>query len=527
MRTHPFETHSLRLVAPYYTLDSPLPVVGRLPAYKMLKNNLFADEDLASRFGEELDGQYKPADVSDVRALLKSFDNYARRDYDADTVNKWLDDALRVTCEVTPPVEPSVLTPQETICICRGEKSSGHDCLGTKYRFHSRYLDEMTEALADPVSLMGCVPIYTIIPKVEIRKVTKPARDLSYPPAWFTDLTIQYEKDFFLCTMEKWSESPIRVGIPLPQGWPFLVYQLLHYAVHWFTTMFAEWDAKQFDRSHPIELTISWHRLMEMKKAFESVEMDDELKALLNYINFWSCFRLVHLPDGRVVVVFAGIYSGDVSTTNKNSYFHIVRLALCWCDIFNTIEGFKRFVRTSGLSVFGDDGVCAAHNPRDLYFLENLNGSWERLFGAELIIHISPQISEVSFLGKRSLGDDSWSRNIPVSSDLDRQIASLVHKTKSGKSPVQRLSKLVAHRQLLAGYSYTASLAVTENTLSRNARGRQDLVKLDAAIKDHLTLHAQKYVSDYSWAALEYLATIPPKELFSLMMVGSETPFPE
>jgi len=506
---------------------SPLPVVGRLPAYKMLKNNLGADPDLASRFGPELDGQYAPADVSDVPALLKSFDNYARRSYDAGFIVDWLDDALRVTAEVTPPVEPVVLSPQETIGICRGEKSSGHDCLGTKYAFHSKYLEEMTIALQNPAELMECVPIYTIIPKVEIRKVTKPARDLSYPPAWFTDLTIMLEKDFFLCTMDKWAESPIRVGIPLPQGWPFLVHTLLRYARPNFTTQFAEWDAKQFDRSHPIEITISWHELMNLKHAFDSVEMDDDLRALLRYVNFWSCFRLVHLPDGRVVLVYAGIYSGDVSTTNKNSYFHIVRLALCWCYIFGTIEGFKQFVRMSGLSVFGDDGVCAAHNPRDLFFLQKLPQAWEHLFGAELILHISPQISEVSFLGKRSLGDDSWSRNVPVSSDLDRQIASLVHKTKSGRTPVQRLSKLVAHRQLLAGYAYTAPCAVTELTLSRNARGREDLVKLDAAIKDHIALYSDKYEGDYSWFALEYLATIPPKELFALLMVGSETPFPE
>lgn len=527
MRTHPFESHFLRLLAPHYKPGSPLPVVGRLPAYKMLKNNLFADPDLASRFGDELDGQYAPADVSDVPALLRSFDNYARRDYDTESINTWLADALRVTCEVTPPVEPVVLTPQETIGICRGEKSSGYKCLGTKYAFHSRYLEEMTEALADPKDLLTCVPIYTVIPKVEIRKVTKPARDLSYPPAWFTDLTIMLEKDFFLETMKKWPESPIRVGIPLPQGWPFLVHHLLRFARPHFTTMFAEWDAKQFDRSHPIEITISWYEFMKMKNAFDSVEIDEELQKLFNYVNFWSCFRLVHLPDGRVVLVFAGIYSGDVSTTNKNSYFHIVRLALCWCLIFGTIEGFKQFVRQSGLSVFGDDGICAAHNPRDLFFLENLAQAWERLFGAELIIHISPQISEVSFLGKRSLGDDSWSRNVPVSSDLDRQIASLVHKTKGGKTPIQRLSKLVAHRQLLAGYSYTPSLAVTENTVSRNNRGYQDLVKLDAAIKDHLALYSMQYEGDYGWYALEYLATIPPRELFSLLLVGSETPFPE
>ena len=384
----------------------------------------------------------------------------------------------------------------------------------------------MTQLLANPTAVLSCIPIYTIIPKVEIRDVTKSPRDLAFGPAWFTDLSMMFEKDFFNCVLDSWPNSPIKVGIPMPQGWPYLVTGLKRFTRRDFRTIFANWDAKQYDRSHPIELTLSWYELLELFDVLKET-LSETLKEVAWYVHFWSCFRLVLLPDGRIVLVMAGIYSGDVSTTNKNSLFHIMRLAICWRHIFGTLDGFRAFVRTSGLALFGDDGICAAHCEKHVYFLENLGAAWEACYGAELKITLTPSISEVSFLGKRALGDDSIACMYPVSADLDRQIASLVLKTKKGQTPVQRLSKLVAHRLLLCGFAINLRSPLTDDTAANNDRGADLLRRLDDAIKDHLIEYSQFHLGDPEWSGLLYAAQAPPEELFAQLMYGHDTISPE
>jgi hypothetical protein len=379
----------------------------------------------------------------------------------------------------------------------------------------------MIEALSDPSSLMECIPIYTCISKDEVRDQSKLCRDLAFPPVWFSDLATMYEKGFFVETIDKWWDSPIKLGIPLPQGWPYLVDSLTRHrnTIPGFESLFAEWDASQFDRTHPIELTLSWHEFMELKGCFAT--LGSEHFSILDYINFWSCFRLVYLPNGRIVLVLAGIYSGDISTSNKNSYFHVIRLALCWCRIFGSIQGFRMFVRTSGLSCFGDDGVCAAHYPMAVRFLTELSGAWEAQFGSSLKMKMSKDISGVSFLGKRSLGNDSWSQYIPVTSDLDRQIASLVLKGKRSHTPAQSLSKLVAHRFLLSGFAFDAA-EVDEAERLRNERGRRDLNTLDEYIRVFIKPLDALNKHDPEWVQLVDLGTMPARELFSNQLLGKD-----
>jgi hypothetical protein len=493
----------------------------------MLKNNLITDPDLAERFGDELGGRYAPARVEDVDALINSFGRFATRKYDRPFVTTSITQALAAAVATIPKVTPQVLSPYQTIDMAKGEKASGYLCDGSKYGFHSNYADEMLDLLANPSSVLSIIPIYTIIPKVEIRDIKKDARDLAFGPAWFTDLSMMFEKDFFLCNMVEWPNSPMKVGIPMPQGWPYLVHGLRAYRNSSFQTWFAEWDASQFDRSHPVELTLTWERLLEIFGVVKQLFADEPKKQALFYVCFWSVFRLVLLPDGRIVLVQAGIYSGDISTTNKNTIFHIVRLALCWMDIFGTIVGFRQFMKISGICLFGDDAICAAHNAEHLYFLQNLQAAWERCFGSELKMHLSTRISEVSFLGKRSLGDDDISMMYPVSSDLDRQIASLVLKTKKGQTPVMRLSKLLAHRLLLAGFCLNTTNTISDQTKSRNTRGLDLLQRIDSAISAHVSEYGDFFQGDPEWVGLLYPATCDAEELYSRVMLGRDTILPE
>jgi hypothetical protein len=388
------------------------------------------------------------------------------------------------------------------------------------------YLHEVLRSLKDFLEFLHCIPIYVIIPKEEIRDVEKDPRDLAFPPVWFVILTIMFEKMFFLDTMQSWAESPIRVGIPLPQFWYAIIHWLTCYERPTFKTLYCMWDAKQFDRSHPIEITLTWHELMQLKQAI-SIPSSKEHRAVLDYISFWSCIRIVLLPDGRLVLVTAGIYSGDVSTTNKNSYFHLVRLALCWKYIFGSFDGFRTFIVQSGLSIFGDDAVCAAHCQAHVYFLEKLPEAWAKTSGGILKVFCSHNISEVSFLGKRALGDNLPKSLIPVTSDMDRQIASLVMKNKpSQNDPLKRLSKLVAHRQLLAGFAYDSGTC-SQDTANANMRGRDNLQRLDLAIKMFVNEKDQLMLKDPSWVKLKELGLMDAKSLCSYLLGGSDIPIPE
>jgi len=520
---HPFEPITVTIHDPVKT-SYPLAVVGSDRRYPLFDTRYRTDERLFELYRDELDGKFALADTKNVNQVVTSFAEYATRDYDREFVRENVDLAIQMTAMVTPDLDPQKLIPEFVIGFMQGEKAAGYKCNGTKYKFHSTYYREMIETLRNPVNLLQVVPLYTVISKDEVRDVTKACRDLAFPPCWFTDLGAMYEKDFFLCTLEKYAEGPIKLGIPLPQCWKDIILGLRRHRNRKFISRYFEWDAKKFDRSHPIEITLSWPKLMALKKAIDELFEHDPI---LQYLNFWSCIRLVILPDGRIVLVLAGIYSGDISTSNKNSYFHIIRLALCWLRIFDSVDGFVHFMRISGICLFGDDAVCAAHCPRHLYFLSKIQSAWEALFGAELKVHSSEDISGVSFLGKRSLGNDDVTMYLPVTADLDRQIASLVLKGKRNADPVQTLSKLTAHRQLLCGFSIHCDSASDEIT-QRNQRGERDLALLDIAIKEHVEKYDATNNHDEAWNQLRLMAyEMRPQELFGLLLTGSDMVFAE
>lgn len=525
MLVHPFEPYTVTIHSPVITGDYPLALVGSERRYPLIGTKYRADERLLELFGGELGGKYALADTKNVEQISSSFAEYATRDYDREFVKEHVSAAVQMTAKVTPTLAPEKLLPELAIGCLKGNKASGYKCNGTKYQFHRRYLDEMLETLRNPVNLLHCVPLYTVMSKDEVRDVSKACRDLAFPPCWFTDLGAMYEKDFFNCTLEKWNEGPIKLGIPLPQQWKLIIRGLRRHRSAKFLSWYFEWDAKKFDRSHPIEITMSWPELMALKAAIDALDLEND--PVLRYLNFWSCVRLVILPDGRIVLVFAGIYSGDISTSNKNSYFHIIRLALCWMHIFGTMDGFVIFMKMSGICLFGDDAVCGAHCPKHLYFLNNLQKSWERLFGAELKVHSSTEIAGVSFLGKRSLGNDDGTMNLPVTSDLERQVASLVYKTKRTSDPIQRLAKLTAHRQLLSGFSIYCD-SVSGEVALQNQRGRSDLALLDIAIKEHVEKYDQICTNSEQWNSLRLMAyELSAPDLYSMLLEGSDAIFSE
>jgi hypothetical protein len=502
---------------PRLTDGYPLPTLGWLPTYSLADTRYQTERDLDELFATS--GAYALADTRNKREVVTSFAKYATREYNRQSVTAMLAQALTLTAAVTPRVQATKLTPYETIGQVKGTKASGYLCNGTKGKFHSLFLNEMQEALVDPTSLMECVPIFVLISKDEVRLTKKECRDLGFPPVWFSNLAMMHEKDFFLVTLESFMKSPIKLGIPLPQAWPHIIQELRRFmpSSDSFQSSYHDWDASQFDRSHPIEVTLSWHNFMLIKECLW-IQTDSQVAA---YLSFWSCFRIFYLPDGRVVLVSAGIYSGDVSTSNKNSYFHIVRLALCWISIFKTTGGFRTFMFKSGICIFGDDAVCAAHDPMALRFLTELSSTWYTLFGSELVMHKSTDISGVSFLGKRSLGNDSWQSVVPVTADLDRQISSLVLKGKRSMTVVQRLSKLVAHRLLLCGFDFESG-PVSVETNVQNQLGRQHLAILDAYLQDYVKKYEKLNAENPDWRKLVYYALCPPQSLFAFQMKGTD-----
>lgn len=499
-------------------------VVGHASPYGMLRNSLKADPQLEEVFGPQLAGQYAPARVEDVDALVSSFGRFATRSYDREIVSSVVQDAVRVTATLTPPVTNDALDPYQVLGLVLGKKAAGYHCNGSKYGFVSRYIYFIYYSLWHPTMLLDCIPLYVIIPKEEIRDVTKSPRDLAFPPTWFVLLTIMYEKLFFIDTLHNWMQSPIKVGIPLPQCWYLIVHWLTQYQRVGFITRYFMWDASQFDRSHPIEVTLTWHDLMRLKKAFNKLFEQDPHALTLAFINFWSCVRLVVLPDGRIVLVYAGIYSGDISTTNKNSYNHIIRLAICWASKFGSLKGFSTFMRVSGICLFGDDAVAAAHCQMHCDFLTDLPEHWTKTSGANLVVSSSKHLSKVSFLGRRALGDSLPHSLIPVTADMPRLISSLVFKNKPSQTALTRLSKLVAVRQLLCGFSFPDGTA-PKSIIEANALGRENLNSLDLVIRDHIARHSAEFNYSPQWRALCFMGEMPQAQLLSSLLAGTDVPF--
>lgn len=180
----------------------------------------------------------------------------------------------------------------------------------------------------------------------------------------------------------------------------------------------------------------------------------------------------------------------------------------------------------SGICLFGDDGVCAAHDQQAVDFLTELPNTWHTLFGAELKMKFSHDISGVGFLGKRSLGNDSWQIYVPVTADLDRQISSLVLKGKRSMTTVQRLSKLVAHRLLLCGFDFESG-PVSEETKSQNDLGRQHLKTLDTYLRSYVQDNEKLNAENPDWRQLSYYALCPAQSLLAFQMKGTDVLLPE
>lgn len=510
------------LHAPKKQADYPLDLVGYTKPYSMQSNTLVADTELDEVFGPQLNGQYAPARIEDVDALISSFGRFATRSYDRLFVQSVIESVVRVTAATTPPVSAPVLDPYQVVGLILGNKAAGFHCLGSKYNFIKAYIWYLYPSLEHEYILMQAVPLYVLIPKEEIRDVAKAPRDLAFPPTWFVLLTVKYEKVFFMDTLNNWIQSPIKVGIPLPQCWFLIYYWLTQYARSGFTTEFFMWDASQFDRSHQLEVTLAWHDLMRLKKAMAEVYIHEK-SHVLDYILFWSCVRLVALPDGRIVLVIAGIYSGDISTTNKNSYNHIMRLAICWHYRFGSLKGFRTFVKLSGLCLFGDDAVCSAHTPQHFDFLANLASVWQTTSGANLVVSHSKHFSKVSFLGRRALGDTLPHAIIPVTSDMPRLISSLVFKNKPGRTAITRLSKLIACRQLLCGFSFGQGHC-TNGTQEANQLGLENLNSLDLVIRRHIAIYDSQFRGHPEWQSLVFMGTMEQEVLLASLLCRTDVP---
>lgn len=518
---HPFEPRFVRIHAPDYSDGHPLPVVGTVNLHIKIKSNLFVDPALEDVFSDLTSGKFVPARVEDTLALIRSYGEYATRKCDLDLLTGNMPAIVKTTVSLLPQVSDCLLDPQETIAMSHGEKAAGFICEGTKQKFHEKFMVEMYGALSDNCALIETTPINVQLPKNELRDFVKDPRDLVLPPVWFNNLAVQYEKLFSVQSQQLWFDSPIAIGIPMPQAWPLIIAGLVKYLVSPAVTLYFMWDAKKFDRTHPIDITITWYDFLILVGAVRSIG-----DATREYILFFSSVRVTVMPDGKLRVAFAGIGSGDASTSFKNSVFHIMRLAACWIRVFGTLKGFRTFMLRCGIRIFGDDALCAAHTPMHVFFLRNMATAWEAVFGAGLVMSESPYISEGTFLGKRALGDDPLTRVMPVSSDLDRQLSSLIKKNKKQIVPLKKLSKLVSHRFLLCGFSLTPT-EVSPKTAALNAIGREALLRLDVYTRSFIADFSELFAENVDFTKTAYFALIDAQHLARLMMSGDDLLVPE
>lgn len=447
------------------------------PTPKFSDNPVFEN----AHFEEPNAADFGMAPFWDVAKIYESFSRFevGGSNRDIEFIREHYDIAVEVVSTIfNGHLDGRVLDIHEIVDQVDPNKSAGygyrHANKGLNIRDHYENFSELCE---EPEWTFDIVPIWTVAGKEEIRAKVKDPRTFQFPPQLYHMQVMRYTKYANLKLQSDWRATPSKVGMSLPDDWPEFVTALISKKPDVIPT----WDGKTFDASQACEFR--W-MCKDIRLKCWNGDGADEADYYLEHLYYWAGHSVCMMPDGLLVLVNQGMKSGDPNTTVDNTITHVVMLFYCWIRCGMNPWKFPAFVRRVKFGLFGDDGIASYVNSDEeaACFFRHMAENWERTFGVPLKLSLNKDMTEATFLGKRSLSVHGDGLLTPCVSDTGKLVASMLEKCAIGSGQLEKLQQLVAYRSLLAPFVY-----------SEDPRCRSLLTEFDRCVIPWVKEEASKY----------------------------------
>lgn len=472
--------------------------IGHINNYHSKFATKYVDNVAFEAMKKYTSGDYYRAPIGNLAKGRESFQRYEvggeTRDY------KFIQDNYDTVFNVLvginrPHLYGDLMTDLEAIAIQDPNKNPGYGMKHTtKERAIREYYDGLLYIYNNPHTVYDIIPVWIVALKDEIRSRLKLPRTFQFPPMWFGMLIQKYTKLSNISFQETWEDGPYCIGMSIPQDWPRLVKRWTRRGE---PTHFIEWDGKTFDASQPSMVRwLCYHIRDQCLRETMGEDYTTEMSNDFEHWFYWCVNRLNLLFDGELCMTQQGMGSGDPNTSVDNSIAHLAQLLYCWIRHGYSPWKFPAFIQNVGLSIFGDDG-CATLMEEDesyLTFFKALPTLWNDIFGVPLKLTMHDKLEDLTFLGRRSSASSGPGAVIPVSSDTDRLISSIIYKKSSKHTLLADLQQLSAYQELLSAYCFVDTDLF-----------RQLLVDFDKCVRLFITNIDAEYVSEEEQLVIERL----------------------
>lgn len=408
------------------------------------------------------------------------------------------------------------LSPNTTIGIqipTKGATAFNGDTKGAAFeKWYEFFLDLLTY----PEMQYAYPAIWVNALKDEIRLKEKLPRSFQFPNMIHHLVFQALIKEQNQQIVDNWRLGPIALGLSMPYDWPILIGRLNKFPPEQgFVTLYGEGDVKTFDASQKV-----YFRKIEAAVRLFYMNLSPEDQQVFEHRMAQEGYRIHLATNGEILFTSSGMSSGSADTSVGNSFVHICMWLVCWLYVGNSPHLFLNFLEHTGLSFFGDDVIFALKCQSHADFLALLPDVWLKLFHKPITIKLDPDITKVSFLGRRSLTREPPGIYYPAVSDVDRGLTSLVHKAPKDLDTMKRFQRMAAFKQLLCWNveSDPEALALFQKII--HATYSEELNKLASISPEYVSLR-NCLLSDYRDIAFDFEEEI---KLLRGSHVSSSTP---
>jgi hypothetical protein len=505
-------------VAGEWADDTSIVTVGAVPNYRLKQTTKFVQNPFFPRFSKLADPKkWGLARVDLTQQIFQSFDRFnagigLRPDeFIESCVADGLDEFSRMFSKQLSQTPSSVA---EVIGYLDASKSAGFGHGGTKQTFMDAHHPLLVSYLEDLDLMDTLLPIWAVTGKDELRAKEKVVRTIQAPPVIFQACVQKYCKKATEALFSSPTLGPFKPGIAIPQEWEWIVHRLEAYSGQFgdFTTQYMMADIKTFDAGQPPAVRKFSLKLRLRHLKVTPLEKEHVEKLFRNLV-----YRVNLLPDGSLVLTRQGMGSGDPNTTSDNCLNHLFEWFVMWKLAKKNPHKFSLFVEQTGMCLFGDDIVAAAHSEIHLAFYTFARDNWEKTFGTPIKMFFNSDISKVDFLGRRSATDDEFGRYNCVPADPIKLASSLIFKSHPASELKKILQQAVAHRTMFSAcrLDYNSEFHPYADALDEDCREL-------AAFADHTI--GSTYAPDY--VSIRFLLTCHWEILISsqvaMAIVGDE-----
>nr|AVM87489.1 ORF1b [Wenling perciformes astrovirus 2] len=381
------------------------PNCDRIPR-PLIENSVWGPHEVTG-----VDDEYIPT-TWDGRAYVKIFEKFRAKDRKEDVPSDVCDIAIQRLVKEMEPMKNCRRVPYE-MTTANAKSNPGYPwrlCYPTEedVRLDHGYMPvyDMARDRSRPLW-------YSFLKKEMLKRSKVEDNDIRMilcPPWPFKRIQASFDEDQNSKMKEHTLTNECQVGwCPVKRGLDIRLRMLSHNRDTFVTV-----DYTRYDGTIPVDVL-----LMVREMRADHMEIDDDERDLLNWVNWNLLDKVVVLANGKVVKVTGGNPSGQVSTSIDNCLVNTYITACCnvmwYKQCVGEVPTVERLLEWHDQLVYGDDrigayntSICPVPDPKWVIdFFANYFGMWVKPQN----IVISKKLSKMEFCGMKFHLDprsDAW-----------------------------------------------------------------------------------------------------------------------